>query len=400
MALADGPAAISYLGLARLGAGRPELLACDMRSGHVLALSPLTLPSPPGGEGRVRGGAAAPAWRSLGRVANPARAEVVDLDRDGIADVVVANLGHFTPTDSLFGGVELLRGGRDGKYVPVNLLSGVGRVADVRAADFDGDGDLDLVVAEYGWRKVGSIRWLENRTADWSRPHFVPHLVDERHGTIHVPVADLNGDGRPDFVALIAQEHEAIVAFINDGKGGFRKETVHEGPHPGYGSSGIELVDLDKDGDFDVLYTNGDALDEPHLLKPYHGVQWLENRGGFPFTHHHLAAMPGAHRALPCDLDGDGDLDVVVTGFLPVEAFPVATRADLPSVLVLEQTAPGKFVEHVVQAGEEGSVACAAGDLFGDGRAHFATATFSLGDDRPAPSTVTLWKNLGRRSRP
>ena len=58
------------------------------------------------------------------------------------------------------------------------------------------------------------------------------HVVDERHGAIHVPVCDLNGDGRPDFVALISQEHETVVAFLNEGGGRFRKETLYTAPHP------------------------------------------------------------------------------------------------------------------------------------------------------------------------
>ena len=60
----------------------------------------------------------------------------------------------------------------------------------------------------------------------------------------------------------------------------------------------------------DVLLTNGDMLDE-FLLKPYHGIQWLENRGQYPFTEHTLAALNGVLRAQAVDLDGDGDLDVV-----------------------------------------------------------------------------------------
>ena len=103
---------------------------------------------------------------------------------------------------------------------PITLAGGLGRVADVQAADFDGDGDLDLVVAEFGWLETGAILLLENRTTDAEPTVFVPSTVDPRHGAIHVPVADLNGDGRPDFVALISQEHETVVAFLNAGGAG------------------------------------------------------------------------------------------------------------------------------------------------------------------------------------
>jgi hypothetical protein len=64
---------------------------------------------------------------------------------------------------------------------------------------------------------------------------------------------DLNGDGHLDFVALFAQEHEEIAAFINDGRGGLQERVLFKAATPSFGSSGIQLVDLDKDGDVDIL---------------------------------------------------------------------------------------------------------------------------------------------------
>ena len=72
------------------------------------------------------------------------------------------------------------------------------------------------------------------------------------------------------------------------------------------------------------------------MLKPYHGVIWLENTGTFPFVEHRLATLPGAQRAQAADLDGDGDLDIVASAFVSGEAAP-----RLASLVWLEQTAPG-----------------------------------------------------------
>ena len=144
---------------------------------------------------------------------------------------------------------------------------------------------------------------------------FRAERFDQRSGTIHVPSVDINGDGRMDFLALISQEHETIVAFLNT-PSGFEKSTVFAAGDPAFGSSGVELCDFDGDGDQDVLYTNGDTFDS-FQLKPYHGVYWLENEGRFPFRAHFLTAMPGAHRALPADFDGDGDIDVVAALWFP-----------------------------------------------------------------------------------
>jgi hypothetical protein len=374
-----GDFAVSNVNLVHLSdGGRTEILACDMRANVVKLLRPYQ----PGS-----------GWEVLARLPHPVHTEVVDLDGDGVKDILVACLGEFLPTDRLCGSVVWLKGDRSGKFTPVTLLDGVGRVADVRAADFRGRGKLDLVVAEFGWRRVGNVLLLENHTTDWSRPEFTKKVLDERHGAIHVPVADLNGDGKPDFVALISQEHETVVAFLNTGDG-FRKETIWTGPHPAYGSSGIELVDLDGDGDLDVLYTNGDSMDN-NLLRPDHGVQWLENRGTFPFTHHPLTPMCGVHRAVAADFDGDGRLDVLAVSFLPRKVFP--QQKDFDSVVLLRQVAPGKFERHALKRGGCDHVTCAAGDLFGEGRVDFVTGNFALFEQ--ASDSVTLWRNRGIPSR-
>jgi len=383
---------------------RLDVLVCDMRAGQVLVLqpyatqpAPLTPPSPPaGGEGGVRG-----AWRVLYSPGadngfHPAHAEVVDLDGDGIKDVLVADLGSPSPTDARCGRVIWLRGLGEGRFEPHTLLEGVGRVADVQAADFRGCGKLDLVVAAFGWRNTGEILHLENQTTDWKKPHFVPRVLDERHGAIHVPVVDINGDGKPDFVALISQEHETIIAFINEG-GRFRKETIYAAPHPAYGSSGIQLVDLNGDGKLDVLYTNGDSLDAPYLLKPYHGVQWLENRGTFPFEHHPITSMYGAMRAVAADFTGKGRKDIVAVSFLPAHEFPRRQELQLDSVILLEQTAPGEFVRHSLETSTCDHFTCAVGDIYGDGRMHLVTGNVGSAEGDERSATVTVWENRSPR---
>jgi hypothetical protein len=356
---------------------RLDVLTCDLRTGLVMALSPY---------------ADAPAWRVLGRVRNPAHAEVVDLDGDGIPDVLVADLGSAEPTDRRCGRVVWLRGRPDGGFTPVTLLEGVGRVADVQAADFRGVGRPDLVVAAFGWRQTGEVIYLENQTTDWDHPRFVPRVLDDRHGAIHVPVGDLDGDGRPDFVALISQEHETVVAFLNEGDGRFRKETLYTGPHPAYGSTGIQLVDLNGDGRLDVLYTNGDSMGEPYVLKPYHGIQWLENQGRFPFVHHPIAPMYGVHRAVAADFRGTGRPDIVAVSLLPADRFPMRQGRGLDAVIYLEQTAPGVFVRHSLETGTCDHVTCVAGDVFGTGRVDFVTGAFGT---TPAGQALTVWKNQG-----
>jgi hypothetical protein len=372
-----GPPGVTHVNLVRLfHKDKLDILVCDAQSNQILVLSPYESP---------------PVWRVIARGLCCAHAEVVDLDGDGINDIVLACLGSFYATDERVGSVVWLRGAADGTFSPVTLLDGVGRVADVRAADFTGHGKPDLVVAEFGWRQVGAILLLENKTTDWARPVFAPRVLDPRHGTTHVPVADLNGDGKPDFVAVISQEHETVVAFLNEGGGRFRQETIYTAPHPAFGCNGIQLVDVDGDGDLDVLLTNGDALDAPYLLKPYHGLTWLENRGRYPFTPHRLADCYGAGSPVAADFDGNGLMDIAFVTFLPGDLFPQRTSQKLDAVVLLEQIEPGKFVRHALEVETCDHLACAAGDLDGDGRPDLVIGNF-FRVGRPGDA-VAIWRN-------
>jgi hypothetical protein len=364
-----------------------DVLVCDALNNQVLALSPYEGPA---------------AWKVLARGLACARAEVVDLDGDGINDVVLAVLGTFHATDDRVGSVVWLRGEAGGKFTPITLLDGIGRVADVRAADFTGDGKPDLVVAEFGWHDAGRILLLENQTTDPKKPTFVTRVLDGRHGTTHVPVADLNGDGKPDFVALISQEHETVVAFLNEGGGKFRRETIYAAPHPGFGCHGIQLSDLDGDGKLDVVLANGDSLDPPYLLKPYHGITWLRNEGKYPFTPRRLADCYGAASPVVADFEGKGRADIVFVTFLPASFFPQRAARQLESVVMLEQVAPGQFVRHVLESETCDHLSCAAGDVDGDGRPDLVTGTFIRGAPASTPAdAITIWRNRGRpESRP
>lgn len=323
------------------GEGRPELLVCDDSSGEVSRL-------------RHEGGT----WReeTIFEIEAPSRTAVFDYDGDGLLDIAVASLGSVRPTDQLGGSVWLLRNRGDGRYEARELLSECPRVADVKWGDFNGDGKVDLLVVQFGWRTTGGLVWLEQRSPEV----FVSHAIANLSGAMQAETLDHDGDGRLDFVALFAQEHESLVLFRNDGRGGFESRVLARGPHPAFGSSGFSVVDLDGDGDSDFLWTNGDMMDEIPLSRPDHGVRWLENRGG-GWVPHELARMPGCYRAVAHDLDGDGDLDIAVSSL-----YPDWDRHDFPSLIWLENDGKQNFTARRLLDAPSNLASLAVGDFDGD----------------------------------
>jgi hypothetical protein len=183
------------------GDSRLELLASDMRSGTISLV------------GRTWAMWRCECWR---RCEPGTACHLRIFDKNGITDLFVADLGRFLPSDHSDGAVVLLRGTGALKYETL-AIDGWPRVADVEAGDFNGDGTLDLLVAAFGWRTTGNIAVLENRTIDYRHPSFVKRVIDPRPGAIHAIPADLNGDGRLDIVAVISQQFETVMAYINDG---------------------------------------------------------------------------------------------------------------------------------------------------------------------------------------
>jgi hypothetical protein len=352
----------------------PTLLGTDMRQGVVFSGQP----------GRTDG-----ELRVIASLPHPAHVTATDVDRDGIQDLLVADLGEFFPADHNKGAVIWLRGLPNGKFGPV-WLDGWPRVADVEAADFDGDGRTDLLVAAFGWRTTGQIAILKNDTTNPAQPVFNKVTIDPRPGAIHAIAVDLNGDKKMDFVALLAQEHETVVAYINKGDGtmSFEQKVIYAAPHPNWGSSGIQLVDLDRDGDLDVLLTHGDTFDDG-IVKPYHGIQWLENTGTYPFVEHTLAQMPGVHRAVAADLNGDGLLDIVACALLAGGSD--VDESTLPALVWLEQTKPGTFVRHTIDMGTPRHATLDVGDVDGDGDLDIVTGVFSIG--KPSDAWIEVWVN-------
>ncbi|MCU0962781.1 MAG: VCBS repeat-containing protein, partial [Pirellulaceae bacterium] len=354
---------VSSVQFVRLTEDEPQLLICDMRYGVVLLWSAPHQGGP---------------TQLLARIPHPSHATVVDLDGDGLSDILVANLGDYWPVDTDQGSIVWIRNLGQGQFEPRVLVDGLNRVNDIQAADFDADGDLDLIVGVFGSLATGMTLYMENVSEEEGELSFESFPLDYRTGTSDVPVIDLNGDGHLDFIALRSQEHEHVIAYLNQGQGTFREEMIYQAPHPRWGSIGIRLLDFDADGDIDLLFSHGDSVQLPPIPRPYHGVAWLENRNTFPFVYHRLAHMPGAHTLLPADLDGDGDADLVSSAFIPTLNPQWPNTELLDTIVWLEQVAPGEYRRYSLESGTPFHACAEVGDWDGDGDIDIIVGNFNM----------------------
>ena len=325
--------------------------------------------------------------RALADVPGPAHVHAVDLDRDGDLDLAVASLGVLFPNNGRIGAVILLENDGAGRFTAHVVLRDVPRVADVRAGDLDGDGDLDLSVALFGYDQ-GETRWLRN-DGGW---RFASTTLQELSGPINAEIADVDGDRDLDIVTLVSQEWEEIYVHVNDGRGGFTPRRIFGASNEDFGSSWISLADLDGDGDLDVVYSNGDAFDYATATgRSWNGLQWLENTGGVTFAYHRIADIPGASSPQAADLDGDGDLDIAVVSAYNDWANPAAQ-----SLVWLENDGRARFTLRDVASAPTHLVTLAIGDLDGDGRPDLVTGGMHMSWPYDRLSRLTAWSNQWR----
>jgi hypothetical protein len=354
--------------------GHPGVLVCDTKNSAVKWIHRK-------GDG----------WREelLAAAPNPVHTALIPAEKGGGWDILVACLGAMGPTEDPVGSVVRLVNDGTGRFTSHTILDNIPRVADAEPGDFNGDGNIDFVIAAYGFINQGEVGWLEALSGGTYRYH----LIAKKAGAIHVPTADLDGDGRLDFIALFAQEHEEIVAFLNRGEAGFEPHLLFRAGTPSYGSSGIQLVDLDDDGDIDILFTNGDNLDLPtRTPRSFHGVQWLENKGNLNFVWHDIHRMYGAYCAVAGDLNKDGHLDIVLTSLFNDWSDP--NRA---SLIWLENDGSQRFTPHTIATRPTHLISAAVADLDGDGWPDIVTSGMHGFPPFDRMGRVTLWTNRHAR---
>jgi len=316
----------------------------------------------------------------------PAHAQLIDFDGDGDNDILVALLGVIFPSNDKIGSVVILENDGNGNFIKHIAAEKIARVSDVRAGDLDGDGDMDLAVAQFGYDD-GETRWIEN-LGNWQ---FKSHILQNLSGPVNIEILDLDDDGDLDLISLVTQEWEQIFCFINDGRGNFKLKLLWGSTNEDFGSSGIFIADLNQDGREDILYTNGDAFDYiPPRGRPWHGVQWFENRGELNFEFHRLTDFVGAFSPRSADVDNDGDLDVFA-----VSGFNLWEKPDAQSFIWLENTGGMNFIKRFISNSPTHIITLETGDFNNDGLIDFVTGGMHVYKPFDRMGRVTLWMNNG-----
>ncbi|MEZ4806303.1 MAG: FG-GAP-like repeat-containing protein [Flavobacteriales bacterium] len=214
-----------------------------------------------------------------------------DMDGDGDTDAVLSERGG-----NKLSWIENLGNGNFAKRLVASLTDAYG----CEPVDFDGDGDMDVLASNLNG---GFVYWYENNGAQV----FTQHTVNTTYPTPYeVRAYDYDNDGDMDVVSACysnLQQIGKVVLFRNMGNGTFQAQEV-DASAPN--TTSVFWVDLDSDGDIDIVSTMGDS-DQ---------VVWYENNGtSTPFFTERVVAygVRYATYVVAADLDGDGDIDIVTS---------------------------------------------------------------------------------------
>jgi len=186
---------------------------------------------------------------------------LADMDGDGWLDLVGAKLTEHVGWWRNPG----VRGGDwEEHIVAVELPHDIDRV---RGCDMNGDGLLDIVATEERWpgkEADANLYWFERPVID-DGGLWIKHLIYTGYSMNNLDVADLDRDGDMD---IITSEHKGSVLnmllFENNGKGVFTKQILDQGKESHLGTL---LFDLDQDGDLDITSIGWDQWQFLHVWR-------------------------------------------------------------------------------------------------------------------------------------
>ena len=224
---------------------------------------------------------------------NPNAVKYGDMNGDGIMDLVSASSVRVGSS----GKFAWHEGNGMGDFTH-HLISNTPDAYLVEIGDIDLDGDLDFATAASDiFDSNGHFSWYENDGAGV----FTEHIFSENHpGASSVKIIDLDGDGDMDLVCG-SKGDSNITLLINDGNESFTELNIT----PSQGDVfDVTIGDINGDGNLDLIVVGSEYVKT---------LSWFESDGSGSFTEH-LVSDHAKVAAIPIDMDGDGDLDIVSFG--------------------------------------------------------------------------------------
>jgi hypothetical protein len=231
---------------------------------------------------------------------------VFDIDNDGDLDVLLAELL------ACFGLLEkyiyVSRNNGDGTFASPYQVSVPSGMFGITAGDFDEDGKLDLATT--------TALGINTIFGNGDGTYGAQVMLNAPEGTHDIVARDLNGDGHVDLLGQGAHSYPpsttggSLVVLLGNGDGTFQPRQIYRGDPSG--TTGIDVGDVDGDGDPDVLLSNYDANDVSTFL----------NRGDGTFDPQRRYGGAGVLIDIRVrDFTGDGVLDIglaATNGYLPM----------------------------------------------------------------------------------
>lgn len=270
------------------------------------------------------------------------------------------------------GQITLLRLNVQGKLLSTTALGPPGSADTVAAADLNGDGIADIVSPFITSGGVSGIGVFLSRPDGTYGPVTVyPGYPGDAQRVARVSIEDINGDGKADIVAVVAPGSligdSTVVTLLGAGDGTFKPGTSTAKTPSNFP---FVIADFDGDGKKDLLTADG-------YLSPGNGD------GSFGAAVLRLSDTQRGKNITVGDFNGDGKLDLAVVGF-----------GKAPFLSILAGNGDGTFTTKAVYAGIRGADFVNVTDIDGDGNLDIVVGLAGPGAYGPDVGTFTVMQFL------